>query len=149
MNRDQISYRQIRVNDADYAQTLPLRDRVLRQAWNTSIYDDDLSDEWRQYIWGAFDGPKLVGMAVLQDLDPDLPRLRYMAIDPTYQGRGIGRTIVQDLESYARSRGKEGIRLMARTSVLPFYEKLGYQIEGQAFIPDNIDLEHIFMVHLF
>lgn len=149
MNDPTVHYRSIKFASSDYAQSLSLRDQVLRRPWGQSIDQDDLSSESDDFIWGAFVGSRLVGMAVLKEGQDNYARLRYMAVDPDYQGRGIGAAIAREFEARARQAGKAGIRLMARLHVLPFYEKLGYETEGQAFVPDHIDIPHIMMVTRF
>ncbi|NLA71062.1 MAG: GNAT family N-acetyltransferase [Clostridiaceae bacterium] len=141
-----IVYRKIIFDSDDYAQTLLLRHEVLRRPWGKSIAEDDLSGERDDLIYGAFDGLSLVGMAILQDRGEPYDKLRFMAVNEDYRGQRIGATIAKELESRARRASKKGIRLAARTSVIPFYEKLGYVIDGERFIPDHIPVEHIHMV---
>lgn len=141
----QIVYREIAYQSAEYGQTLLLRHEVLRAPWGQSIAEDDLSGEADVILYGAFDGPRLVGMATLQNYEDSLMRLRYMAVDPAYRNAGIASHIARALEAKARERGKKGIFLTARMPVVPFYEKLGYCISGEPFIPDHIAIEHVGM----
>ena len=141
-----IEYRPIHYGSADYQQTLGLRDEILRRPWGHSIAEDDLSKEGDDLIYGAFDGDNLVGMAILQDDGTTYNRLRYMAVDSRYRRRGIGAAIAREFESRSKKAGKAGIRLMARTSVTAFYETLGYRLEGEAFVPGHIPVEHVMMV---
>lgn len=76
-------------------------------------------------------------------------RLRYMAVNSAYRGMGIGTHIARVLEEKARDDGKAGIFLTARMSVVPFYEKLGYCISGEPFVPAHIAIEHVGMTLLF
>lgn len=149
MKHAKIDYRPVTYGSADYQQTLSLRDQTLRQPWGHSIVEDDLSQESRHLIYGAFDGQKLVGMAILIDEETPYNRLRYMAVDPDYRLCGIGAAIAREFESRSRQAGKAGIRLMARTRVAGFYEKLGYRREGAVFMPDHIPIEHVMMVRSF
>ncbi|HHX19436.1 MAG TPA: GNAT family N-acetyltransferase [Clostridiaceae bacterium] len=144
-----ITYREIIYQSSEYDQTLLLRHEILRAPWGQSIAEDDLSGEGDDFIYGAFDGGRLVGMATLLNYGETLMRLRYMAVDPAYRGRGIGAHIARTFEAKARETGKEGIFLTARVSVVPFYEKLGYRISGEPFIPDHIAIEHVGMTLLF
>ena len=144
MKEHAIQYRVIHYDSEDYHKTLPLRDVTLRQPWGQSIADDDLSSEADDYIYGAFDGDRLIGMSVLQEGE-SFDRLRYMAVDEQYRHCGIGSVIARHFEAIARQKGKAGIRLMARTSVIGFYEALGYVAEGERFYPDHIDVEHQYM----
>ncbi len=140
-----LEYREIPCDSEDYPKSLLLRHEVLRRPWRQSILEDDLEAESRDFIWGAFDGDRLVGMAVFQDFGDPYARLRYMAVDSAYRGLGIGAAIARHFEALALQRGKKAIRLMARLSVVTFYEKLGYLPEGEAFFPSHIAVEHIYM----
>lgn len=56
-----------------------------------------------------------------------------LSIDPGYQGRGLGRKLVEQAEDFCRRAGclRMQIRVLNhRTELPPFYEKLGYHIAG-------------------
>lgn len=57
-----------------------------------------------------------------------------MAVSPSLQRNGIGRSLVQFAEESARTMKFEVIELNARIYAQGFYEKLGYQTEGNEFI---------------
>jgi len=53
----------------------------------------------------------------------------YLAVDPAYQRRQIGRRMMRNAESALQKRGCPKINLQVRTSnqaVISFYERLGY-----------------------
>ena len=57
-----------------------------------------------------------------------------LSVDPSMQGRGLGRQIVDAAEDYARANGciAMDIRVVnLRTELPPFYRKLGYVETGQ------------------
>jgi predicted GNAT family N-acyltransferase len=149
MEDQAIEYRVIGYCSPDYEQTLELRDACLRRPWGTSIADDDLSGEEDDFIYGAFQGTRLVGMAILQDRGDRWNKLRYMAVDQDFRRLGIGSVIARAFETRSRAAGKAGIRLAARTHVVAFYESLGYKLDGQPFVPDHIPIPHIHMILRF
>lgn len=58
--------------------------------------------------------------------------LYYLAVDPEYQGQGLGKQIVTEIERRIKQRGCPKINLMVRTSnkkVIAFYRSLGYEID--------------------
>ena len=56
-----------------------------------------------------------------------------VAVDPVYQGEGIGRQLVSYAEKRAQEAGFTKIVMHAMLSVVNFYEKLGYKQEGDLF----------------
>lgn len=53
-----------------------------------------------------------------------------LSIDPEYQGRGLGRILIEQAEDFCRDAGcfRMQIRVLNhRTELPPFYEKLGYK----------------------
>jgi predicted GNAT family N-acyltransferase len=55
------------------------------------------------------------------------------------RGLGLGRALVEAIESRAREQGLPAIRLNAQVAVIPFYEKSGFIAEGEVFVEANID----------
>ena len=56
-----------------------------------------------------------------------------LAVDPSAQGQGIGRTLMDAAEAYGRARGctvAEVTVVNVRTELPPFYRTLGYQETG-------------------
>lgn len=93
--------------------------------------------------FGAFEGGRLVGVGTLQREPPkgsaDLRawRLRGMATLPEVRGRGHGAAIVRAALDHARKEGGTLLWFNARTSAVPFYEKLGFHRAGhEFFVPD-------------
>ena len=80
----------------------------------------------------AVEGDELVGSASLiaQDMDdrPDLaPWLADVFVKPEYRGRGIATTLIQRIESEARSTGIVRLYLYTPDAV-KLYKKLGWRI---------------------
>jgi ribosomal protein S18 acetylase RimI-like enzyme len=67
-------------------------------------------------------------------------RLRAMAVLPSRQRSGLGARLVVRLECELEKRGIAKVKLHARASVVGFYERLGYRVEGEAFV--EVGIEH-------
>jgi ribosomal protein S18 acetylase RimI-like enzyme len=53
-------------------------------------------------------------------------------VDPDHQQRGIGRTIMGELERYAKNQGLREIILNSSITALGFYKKLDYSLSEEA-----------------
>ncbi|MBB6097814.1 amino-acid N-acetyltransferase [Deinobacterium chartae] len=66
----------------------------------------------------------IAGVCGLHLLGPDLAEVRGLAVHPAFQGRGLGRELVQACEREARELGLPG--LFAWTYQQKFFEKCGF-----------------------
>lgn len=76
-----------------------------------------------QYTIVCTRGAELVGTA---SLDGDRVRTVFVAVD--MHGRGIGRTLMAEIETHARENGVSRLYLHAGLSAQGFYERLGYDV---------------------
>lgn len=58
-----------------------------------------------------------------------------MAVVKAWRGRGVGSAILDALLAEVGRRGLAGVFLNAQTQAVPFYERFGFEREGQEF-PD-------------
>ena len=61
-----------------------------------------------------------------------------VAVRKPWRGLGLGKRLMQRLESLARDRDVEFLWLHAQRDVIPFYESLGYVNEGSEFMEAGI-----------
>lgn len=57
-----------------------------------------------------------------------------LVVDPTFQKFGIASHLLSELAKLSRSRKREGITLTCLESLVPFYERNGYQLEGHSML---------------
>lgn len=122
---------------------LALRDAVLRQPIGFSLYDEDLSGEQEDITLAALAGNEVVGCVLLHPADADTYKLRQMAVAPEHANNGIGRQLLEVAEAYAQQHGKTIITLHARVTAMGFYEKLGYEKQGDVFT--EVGIPHVLM----
>ena len=63
-----------------------------------------------------------------------------LSIDPRFQGRGLGRSMVAAVESRFRAQGCGAVDIQVvnlREELPPFYERLGYVSSGTLPFPDD------------
>jgi len=61
-----------------------------------------------------------------------------VAVLPEYRGQGIGKSIMDALETMARKANLSAIWLNAQISAQSFYEQLGYVTSGEEFLEAGI-----------
>ena len=122
---------------------IKLRDAVLRKPLGLSFSPEDLEKEKENMLIGAFEDDRMLGCCMLVEEEPDIVRLRQMAVLNDLQGKGIGRALTNFAENLARDRGFKIIRMHARYNSIGFYEKVGYKIKGEQFI--EITIPHFIM----
>ena len=80
----------------------------------------------------AFDGAELIGFGRTVDDGQFYATVVDVVVAPAYQGKGIGRAIVEDLQS--RLTGFLVVTLTASPEVQPFYRRLGWRNQTTAMI---------------
>ena len=128
---------------AEYQQMLKLRDAILRKPLGLSFTPEDLEKEKDNMLIGAFEDERMLGCCMFVEEQPDIVRLRQMAVLNDLQGKGIGRALMNFAENLARDRGYKIIRMHARNNSVGFYEKVGYKVKGDQFI--EITIPHYVM----
>ncbi len=138
-----VTIQHISINDPAYPGVWNLREEVLRRPLGLSLRDEDLSGEAGEQIIAALSGDTVVGCVMLRPSDGETLKLRQMAVAESQQGRGTGAALVRAAESYALRNGYRAITLHARITAMPFYERLGYEAEGEVF--SEMGIPHLLM----
>ncbi|MBT3290690.1 MAG: GNAT family N-acetyltransferase [Victivallales bacterium] len=128
---------------AAYAQTVKLRQDMLRTPLGLTLTPAQLAAETDQVHLAAFDGEDVVGCLVLKPLPDGSMQMRQVAVLPARQGEGIGRQLVLRSEEECRKRNVSRLILHARETARGFYLKLGYDVEGEPF--EEVSVPHIGM----
>jgi amino-acid N-acetyltransferase len=95
----------------------------------------ELYESLRDFYVYEVDG-KVVGTAALNICWEDLAELRSLAVHPEYNGRGVGRELVQACIDEARRLGIR--RVFALTYKRVFFEKLGFAVIEKSQLPHKI-----------
>ena len=143
MNRSPLDIHIITVSSPEYAAVFTLRDEVLRKPLGMSLKNDDLSRDAVDVIFaGKMDG-KVVACLMLHHKNDELVQLRQMAVYDAWQGRGLGRELVEAAEQYAREKGYRTLVLHARKNAMGFYGSMGYAMVGDEFT--EVGIPHYIM----
>ena len=121
-----------------YRASVALRREVLRKPLGLEVTDEELEQERSDYHLVCREDGRVVGCLVLAPRSGDEVRMRQVAVSPEAQGRGIGRSLTEFAEDFARRQGFARMTLHARTTAVRFYEKLGYERVGEEFVEVTI-----------
>lgn len=140
---DSIQVRQVDYGSVEYAESLRLRNEVLRRPLGMDLANDDLSGDVGERHIAAFAGERLVGILLLRSIGEGVLQMKQVAVDESLRGRSVGRRMVEYAETFAAAQGCGEIVLHAREVAVPFYEKLGYAREEERF--EEIGIPHYVM----
>jgi GNAT superfamily N-acetyltransferase len=106
-------------------------------------------------FWGLFDGPQLVGVAVLDGRrirpEADTLQLSFLHVSHGYRDRGLGRRLFEHAAARARARGARRMYVSATPSAhtVTFYRSMGCVVTHDpdpalyAQEPDDIHFEYM------
>lgn len=112
---------------------IDLRYDILRKPWSQP--KETSTDGMEESAVNAFieDNGKVIACGRLQDNGGAVGQIRYMAVDDSYQGKGLGKLIVTKLEEEARKMNLYLIELQARENAFEFYKSQGYIVKETSF----------------
>jgi predicted GNAT family N-acyltransferase len=130
-------------NSPNVLQVYQLRQDVLRKPLGLNLFDEDLLSEYQELFFVGSENHQIVSCLQLKKLENGVLKLRQMATDTKYQGKGFGKELVQFAERWSVENGYFNIELHARKVAQLFYEKLGYEKAGEEFL--EVDIAHFKM----
>jgi len=134
-----IQFREIRFGTDQYRLACALRDKVLRAPLGLPLGADDLQGEADQLHFGLFaTSGELIACVQAIVVSASHAKIRQTAVSPEYQRNGSGRRLMAELESTLSARNFTLLTLHARSTVVGFYEKLGYETDGDEFMEVTI-----------
>lgn len=112
-----------------------LRYAVLRQPWqqppgSEKVPTDEDPTTIHALLLASDDSPQPEALAVgmLQPTTAHQGQVRFMAVAPQAAGTGLGRQIMDALETQARAAGLTELVLHSRESAVGFYKRMGYAV---------------------
>lgn len=127
----------------EYRQMVKLRDDILRKPLGLGFTEEELAEEAKNILIGAFEDDDMLGCCMMVEENPQTVRLRQMAVVNDLQGKGIGRALMSFAENLARDRGYKVLSMHARKNAVGFYEKMGYVIASDEF--NEVTIPHYVM----
>lgn len=117
----------------EYEATVALRFKVLREPLGLTFTQEQLATEASDLHCALWETTDLLACLILSPLAEGEIKMRQVAVRPDLQGKGLGRILVEFSEATARDRGYQDMVLNARDTAVPFYLRLGYELEGDPF----------------
>lgn len=140
---ESIIFKTITPQDEGYKAVFNLREAVLRKPIGLSLHNEDLSNEVNDHILIATINDTIAACLILSPKGNNRVQLRQMAVSPEWQGKNIGKQLVQYAEQFAWQHGYNNIVLHARITAQGFYHKLDYAAVGNVFT--EVGIPHIEM----
>jgi GNAT superfamily N-acetyltransferase len=127
-----------------YVDLLCLRQAVLRTPLGLTFAMETLKSEANQQHIGLYQkgNPTAIGCYLIKVEADGGFQMRQVAVHPAFQGQGLGKQLVAHFEEYAKQQGANYCYIHGRTTVIPFYEQLGYTIVGDSFFLPESGLDH-------
>ena len=139
----QISIQQINHTHHFYSGVWQVREDVLRKPLGLSLVNEDLGRDAINEIFIALNNEIVIGCVLMQPLSEHEIQLRAMAVYNDWQGKGIGKMLVQAAERFSKTNGFNKITLHARKVAIGFYENMGYIITSGEFT--EVGISHYMM----
>ena len=140
-----VEFKELTFNSEFQIASIELRREVLRKPLGLDFNEVELAAENSQYHLAGLMNNQVIAILLLKNEheEPDALRMRQVAVSPHYQGKGLGKKLVQFSEEFARMKGFKTFKLHARSNVKDFYTGMGYQAEGDTFM--EVGIPHLFM----
>ena len=87
---------------------------------------------------------RCIGTGRLVDLGGGLFQIGRMAVLAQFRHQGVGRQILEGLVHLAQSQGAKSIVLHSQVAAIPFYQNLGFQVQGPIY--DEAGIAHRNMI---
>lgn len=112
---------------------IDLRYYILRKPWDKPKHT--ATDELEEQSINAYieDQGNIIACGRLQNNGNGIGQIRYMAVDNNFQGKGLGKLILNKLEQEAQAIGIDTIELQARENAVMFYKANGYAVKETSF----------------
>lgn len=132
------------ITKQDFEGYYQLRYDVLRKPWNQPLGSEIDKDEDSSYHAFIKHNDEVIAVCRMQLNSPEIAQLRYMAVSPSMQGKGLGKIIIKFLEEKSKELGAQKVILHARENALPFYKSCGYGVVEKSYLLFD-EIQHYLM----
>lgn len=115
-------------SELEWEKYYDLRYRVLRQPWGQVRGSERNEGDLNGIHICLFQDKIPVAIARLDKSEEGVGQVRFMAVEPSFQGKGLGKLVMEEAELQAKTKNYHKIILHARENAVEFYKKLGYEL---------------------
>lgn len=123
-------------------ETYPVRRAVLRKNFPNEPHQFKGDFDENTFHLGYFQENEIIGILTIMK-NENVAQLRGMAVSEDFQGKGIGKLLIERAEEILQNDKISKIWMNAREKAVPFYERLGYKIEGEIFMIKPIGFHYL------
>lgn len=123
-------------------ETYPVRRAVLRKNFPNEPHQFKGDFDENTFHLGYFQENEIIGILTIMK-NENVAQLRGMAVSEDFQGNGIGKLLIERAEEILQNDKISKIWMNAREKAVPFYERLGYKIEGEIFMIKPIGFHYL------
>lgn len=137
---------QINTQHSLYQKERELRNKILLRPIGIPDFGWEMNDSI-SWHFAAVNDSELIGCVLLVPLDKNFKKgqLIQMAVDHNWQGKGIGKQLVNSLLNFAKKKGFVEIEIHSRADVTSFYEAMGFTAFGNVFEEVGVQHRHLSM----
>ena len=116
-------------SDQEFDAYYQCRWEVLRKPWNQpkGSEKDEFEDE-AYHLMAVNEKNQVCGIARMNIINDNTAQIRYMGVSSSYNGKGIGASLLHYLENLAKAKGIAKIMLQSREIAVQFYKKSGFEV---------------------
>ncbi len=133
----------VKYGSKQYDEIVALRYEILRKPLNLHFTKEQIESEENNFHFGYYFDDKLIACLMLVPEADNKMKMKQVAVDETWQGKGIGAKLVAVAEKFAVENGYNLIYCHARDSAVSFYKKSGYSMKGEMF--EEVNIPHFYM----
>jgi len=121
------------VNAQDFEEYFHFRWLMLRKPWNCPPGSEkDEYDQISHHRMVRSQHGEVIAIARMHLNSTEEAQIRHVAVEKSYQGKGLGKFIVSAMEALAIEEGVTKLVTNSREQSIAFFKSCGYQEEGEA-----------------
>ena len=109
-----------------------LRYKILREPWGLlrGTEKDDFEPISQHFAAKNDESGELLGCVKMFEKEPGVVWVSHLAVTDKHQREGIGKLLLEHVETVARSQGYSRIGCLSRLNTTDYFAKAGYVISG-------------------